>query len=201
MHSCWRCILCQSNLFWVEQKRRNRRRGFSMTKALSRYLRSTVGFKNLVRSACYYAPKTFFPINYTGHNFAFFVADYFYDHLAQVKKIMNRYLPVGVGSREMNWVPDYLPIGSKNSSFLKTFASTNSSPWTPLNLGRIRRNVLQSLRGWRRLIHSPSLLFFSIRFTEEEVEEMFNNAPMDRQGNLLYPDFCKTIKGSSKEED
>ena len=39
------------------------------------------------------------------------------------------------------------------------------------------------------------------RFTEEEVEEMFNNAPMDRQGNLLYADFCKTIKGSSKEED
>ena len=39
------------------------------------------------------------------------------------------------------------------------------------------------------------------RFTEEEVEEMFNSAPMDRQGNLLYADFCKTIKGSAKEED
>lgn len=39
------------------------------------------------------------------------------------------------------------------------------------------------------------------RFTEEEVEEMFNNAPMDRQGNLLYPDFCKTIKGGQKEEE
>ncbi|XP_028409825.1 myosin regulatory light chain 12B-like [Dendronephthya gigantea] len=39
------------------------------------------------------------------------------------------------------------------------------------------------------------------RFTEEEVEEMFNSAPMDRSGNLLYADFCKTIKGSAKEED
>lgn len=46
-----------------------------------------------------------------------------------------------------------------------------------------------------------NLSFFLDRFTEEEVEEMFSNAPMDRAGNLLYPDFCKTIKGSQKEEE
>lgn len=43
------------------------------------------------------------------------------------------------------------------------------------------------------------LAFF--RFTDEEIEEMFNSAPMDRAGNLLYADFCKTIKGTAKEED
>ena len=70
--------------------------------------------------------------------------------------------------------------------------------------GEVGCDISISVLNFNLLLSSyvyPFVLLFFGRFTEEEVEEMFNNAPMDRQGNLLYPDFCKTIKGGQKEEE
>jgi len=59
----------------------------------------------------------------------------------------------------------------------------------PSGTGFIGENVMREL-----------LMSMGERLTEEECDEMFNEANVDKKGNFNYPDFVRLIKHGPKEE-
>lgn len=64
------------------------------------------------------------------------------------------------------------------------------SPTLPLPPGFIHEDHLREL-----------LTTMGDRFTDEEVDEMYREAPIDKKGNFNYVEFTRILKHGAKDKD
>lgn len=61
---------------------------------------------------------------------------------------------------------------------------------------------LPSLTGFIHEDHLRELLTtMGDRFTDEEVDELFREAPIDKKGNFNYVEFTRILKHGAKDKD
>lgn len=80
----------------------------------------------------------------------------------------------------MQLLPLPLPLGVKPKTIFPLF----------LFLGFIQEDYLREL-----------LTTMGDRFTDEEVDELFREAPIDKKGNFNYIEFTRILKHGAKDKD